>query len=161
MHPSGSRPALRPFVSGRCILIIDSQLSKEHIDRVSYITRQKQVLGEVLARANRPLTPTEICEAARRELPSLGIATVYRAIRQFVSEGRVRAIEVPGAAPHYESITADHQHHHFFLCQQCKQLFELAGCLGGLRSLAPKGFRVQHHEIVLYGDCATCSRRSG
>jgi Fur family ferric uptake transcriptional regulator len=126
---------------------------------VSYVTRQKQVLGGVFERAQRPLTAHEICAAAREQLPELGLATVYRAIRQFVAEGRVRAVEVPGAAPHYENATSDH--HHFFLCQQCKRLFDLVGCLGGFKSLAPRGFRVQHHEIVLYGECASCSRRPG
>jgi len=121
---------------------------------MSYATKQKVVLNTVFKRAKRPLTPGEICDTARKELPSLGIATVYRAIKQFVSEGRVRAVEVPGAAPHYES--ADRHHHHFFLCQQCRRLFDLIGCVGGVKSLAPNGFRVQQHEIVLYGECASC-----
>jgi Fur family transcriptional regulator, ferric uptake regulator len=121
---------------------------------VSYVTRQKQVLGGVFERAKRPLTPAEICAQARRRIPSLGIATVYRAIKQLVSEGQVRAVELPGVAPHYES--AGRHHHHFFLCQQCERLFDLSGCLRGVKSLAPSGFRVQEHEIVLYGECATC-----
>ncbi len=125
---------------------------------MGYLTRQKQVLGAVFETAKGPLTASQVCEAARKELPSVGIATVYRAIRQFVAEGRVRAVELPGAAPHYESAAGDH--HHFFLCQQCKKLFDLAGCRGGFNSLAPRGFRVQHHEIVLYGECASCTRKA-
>lgn len=139
-------------------MIIDSQFSKADIPAVSYATRQKQIVGAVFERVKRPLTAQEICEAARKEFPSLGMATVYRAIRQFVSEGRVRAVELPGAAPHYERVGAGH--HHFFLCQQCRRLFDLAGCLRGFKNLAPKGFRVQHHEIVLYGECASCVQRT-
>lgn len=118
------------------------------------MTQQKRVVGEVLEQAQRPLTPAEICAEARRQVPSLGLATVYRAIKQFVAEGQVRAVEIPGVAPHYESATR--HHHHFFLCQQCERLFHLAGCLRGVKSLAPSGFRVQEHEIVLYGECAAC-----
>jgi len=120
-----------------------------------YLTQQKLVLGAVFEHAKRPLTPAEIWEEARKKLPTLGIATVYRAIKQFVDEGQVRTVDVPGAAPHYES-TARH-HHHFFLCQQCKRLFDLVGCVRGVKSLAPNGFRVKQHEIVLYGECATCA----
>jgi len=126
---------------------------------VSYVTQQKRVVGRVFEQARRPLTPHEICSEARKELPSLGIATVYRAIRQFLAEGQVRAVEVPGAAPHYES--AGRHHHHFFLCQQCRRLFDLLGCARGVKSLAPSGFRVQGHEIVLYGECASCAGESG
>lgn len=122
---------------------------------MAYMTRQKQVLGEVFGRAKGPLTAGEICQEARKEIPSLGIATVYRAIRQFLSAGQVRAVEIPGAAPHYESAGRDH--HHFFVCQECKRLFELMGCVRGVRALAPNGFRVQEHEIVLYGACASCA----
>jgi Fur family ferric uptake transcriptional regulator len=126
---------------------------------MSYNTQQKLVLGGVFERAKRPLTPTEICAEARKRIPSLGIATVYRAIRQFVSEGQVRAVEIPGVPPHYES--AARHHHHFFLCRQCRRLFDLIGCLRGVKSLAPAGFSVQKHEIVLYGECAVCVGRPG
>ncbi|MEI8233798.1 MAG: transcriptional repressor [Verrucomicrobiota bacterium] len=120
-----------------------------------YLTQQKRVLGAVFERANRPLTPPEICEEARKEIPALSIATVYRAIKQFLEEGQIRAVEVPGAAPHYES--AARHHHHFFVCRECKRLFDLIGCVRGVGSLAPEGFRVRQHEIVLYGECAACT----
>jgi Fur family ferric uptake transcriptional regulator len=126
---------------------------------MSYVTQQRRVLGDVFERAKRPLTPAEICEEARKQIPSLGIATVYRAIKQFVAEGQVRTVEVPGVAPHYER--AARHHHHFFLCQQCRRLFDLVGCLRGVQSLAPTGFRVQEHEIVLYGECASCVEETG
>ena len=120
-----------------------------------YLTQQKRILGTVFERAGRPLTPPEICEEARKEIPALGLATVYRAIKQFLEEGQIRAVEVPGAAPHYES--AARHHHHFFVCRECKRLFDLIGCVRGVRALAPKGFRVRQHEIVLYGECAACA----
>jgi len=119
-----------------------------------YVTQQKLVLGDVIAKAERPLTPQEICKEAQASLPSLGIATVYRALKQFLSEGQVRLVDVPGASPHYES-AATH-HHHFFICQGCKRLFNLAGCVRGVEGLAPEGFLVKRHEIVLYGECTDC-----
>jgi Fur family transcriptional regulator, ferric uptake regulator len=120
-----------------------------------YLTQQKRVLAAVFEQAERPLTPVEICERARNDLPALGIATVYRAIKGFLEEGQVRAVEIPGVAPHYES--AARNHHHFFLCQSCKRLFDLIGCVRGVKSLAPEGFRVRQHEIVLYGECSACA----
>src|SRR5690349_18211001 len=96
------KPNQPPKLPPTLILIIDYQLSKGHIDCMSYVTRQRRVLLEVFEGAERPLTPSEICDTARKEIPSVGIATVYRAIRQFVAEGRVRVVELPGAAPHYE-----------------------------------------------------------
>jgi Fur family ferric uptake transcriptional regulator len=124
---------------------------------MGYTTRQKLALGAVFERAKRPLTASDICKEARKKIPSLGIATVYRAIKQLLMDGQVRAVEIPGAAPHYE--TAARHHHHFFFCHECKRLFELIGCVRGIRGLAPSGFQVHQHEIVLYGACASCSQR--
>ncbi|HTL17538.1 MAG TPA: Fur family transcriptional regulator [Patescibacteria group bacterium] len=125
---------------------------------MTYLTKQKTVLNQVFEQAQHPLTAREICRRARRKLPSLGIATVYRALRRFVLSGRIRVVEIPGVPPHYER-AATH-HHHFFLCQQCKQLFDLVGCVRGVRGLAPRGFQVLTHEIVLYGQCAACTEQS-
>lgn len=125
---------------------------------MSYLTQQKRILSRVFERAGRPLTAVEAHEEARKELPALGIATVYRAIKQFVAEGQVRAVEIPGIAPHYED--ASRHHHHFFLCRRCSHLFDLAGCVRGVTALAPDGFRVEQHEIVLYGACAACAGMS-
>jgi len=114
-------------------------------------------LADVIENADRPLTPAEIFQAARRKIPKLGIATVYRALKQFVDDGQVRLVEIPGAPPHYES--AARQHHHFFFCNQCRRLFNLLGCVRGVLGLAPQRFTVKRHEIVLYGDCAACRGR--
>jgi Fur family ferric uptake transcriptional regulator len=121
---------------------------------VPYATRHKLSLANVVGNAERPLTPAEICKEARRDLPKLGIATVYRALKQFVAEGQVRLVEIPGVPPHYESATQ--QHHHFFFCCRCERLFNLLGCVRGVLGLTPKGFETTRHEIVLYGECADC-----
>jgi Fur family transcriptional regulator, ferric uptake regulator len=121
---------------------------------VPYTTQQKRTLTGVILHAERPLTPAEICQAGKKAIPSLGIATVYRVLRQLVEEGRVRLVEIPGISPHYESTAR--QHHHFFFCQRCRRLFDLVGCVRGVRGLAPQGFAVEGHEIVLYGRCANC-----
>jgi len=123
-----------------------------------YATPRKLVLADLITGSERPLTPMEIWEEAQRRIPRLGIATVYRALKQFVEEGQVRVVDIPGAPPHYESTAR--QHHHFFFCTRCHRLFNLVGCVRGLLGLAPAGFKVKRHEIVLYGDCAECSRHA-
>jgi Fur family ferric uptake transcriptional regulator len=121
---------------------------------VPYTTQQKRTLTGVILRADRPLTPAEIWKTGKKASPALGIATVYRALRRLVEEGRVRLVEIPGAVPHYESTAR--QHHHFFFCRRCRRLSNLVGCVPGVRGLAPRGFAVEGHEIVLYGRCANC-----
>jgi Fur family transcriptional regulator, ferric uptake regulator len=121
---------------------------------MAYSTRQRTAIWKVLEGADRPITPLEIQEAAQALVPSLGIATVYRCLKELTRDGDARIIEIQGAPPHYES--SKRPHHHFFLCEQCRRLFDLIGCAGGLVRMAPKGFEIQRHEIVLYGRCKTC-----
>jgi Fur family transcriptional regulator, ferric uptake regulator len=118
-------------------------------------TRQRQVIREVFERHHDPLSTGEIMTMGREALPSLGMATVYRALRDLVEEGQLVMVELPGKPPRYER--AGKHHHHHFLCRRCDKAFELDGCAGGWRELAPAGFMVESHEIILYGLCRQCT----
>ncbi|MEM8882489.1 MAG: transcriptional repressor [Planctomycetota bacterium] len=117
-------------------------------------TRQRDAIQAALREAGRPLSPAEILEAAQATVPSLGEATVYRAIRSLLEEGWLTEVELPGEASRYE--LADKEHHHHFHCRSCDRVYDLPGCPGSLDDLAPRGFQVEEHEIILYGTCPDC-----
>lgn len=117
-------------------------------------TRQRRVLRKVLEHADRPLSPHEILEAAQAEMPSLGIATVYRNVKSMVEEAALQTVEIPGEGLRYE--LAGKEHHHHFYCRGCARVFEVDGCPGNLKRLAPEDFEVESHLLVLYGLCPTC-----
>ena len=117
-------------------------------------TRQRDAIRSVIEAAKRPLSPREVLDAARLEVRALGIATVYRNLKLLLAEGLVEAIALSGDSPRYE--VARPGHHHHFQCTTCRRVFDMEGCPGDLRRLAPRGFRVEHHEVTLYGRCADC-----
>jgi Fur family ferric uptake transcriptional regulator len=119
-------------------------------------TRQKEAIKSVLEDQDGPLLPDDILRLALKTVPSLGIATVYRSLKNLLDDGLVSCVELPGQPPRYER--ADKGHHHHFHCRNCGQVFDLQKCVaGGLRNLAPKGFQVTDHEIILYGLCKSCA----
>lgn len=120
-------------------------------------TRQKRAIESVLRTHANPLSPAEILAFALKEVPSLGIATVYRSLKSLAKDGQVVTVEIPGESPRYER--ADKGHHHHFLCRSCGEIFELEKCLDGIKKMAPSGFRVEDHEIILYGACPGCAKR--
>lgn len=118
-------------------------------------TRQKEAIKAVLAERRGPLLPDEILNLAITSVPTLGIATVYRSLKTLQEEGLVRCVEIPGQPPRYES--SGKGHHHHFHCRECLNVYDLDRCVEGLKKLAPPGFRVSDHEIILYGVCKTCA----
>ncbi|HEX4046661.1 MAG TPA: transcriptional repressor [Elusimicrobiota bacterium] len=121
-------------------------------------TAQRRAIRRALGEAGRPLGALEVLESSKRHAPGLGIATVYRALKELGSAGEVASVEIPGEPPRYES--AGKGHHHHFLCERCGKAFELGGCLddGGLKGLLPRGFTMTAHELLLHGRCPACAR---
>jgi Fur family ferric uptake transcriptional regulator len=120
-------------------------------------TKQREVIAACFDTANGPLAPNEAHELAMAELPTLGIATVYRFINTFVEKGILVPIVI-GGTTRYES--AGKNHHHHFYCRQCNRVFCLDDCPLSDRRLAPRGFKVEDHELVVNGYCKACSQEN-
>lgn len=122
---------------------------------MNYQTRQRRAVLRVLVEESLPLTAQAIVERAGQYCPGIGQATVFRTLRQLLEAGEISKVELPGVPPHYELATR--AHHHFFVCESCRKLLPLAGCVRGLSRLLPAGSRMARHEIVIYGACAVCA----
>ena len=117
-------------------------------------TRQRAAIRKAFERADRPLSPQQVLDAAQAEVDGVGIATVYRNIKALLEEDWLVAVELPGSATVYER--SGKAHHHHFHCEECGRVFELTGCLPNINRLAGRKFSVARHELVLYGMCADC-----
>lgn len=98
----------------------------------------------------------EIHEEAGKEIPGLGIATVYRAIKALRGDGELVVVELPGEEPRYEPDGRGHHHH--FRCRTCDRIFDLGVCPVGIPSgtTLPGGYTVEGHSLTLYGRCSAC-----
>ena len=95
-------------------------------------------------------------KSALEELDSIGLRTVYRAVRRMEEMGEIVRIKVQGMAERYELSSIASIHHHHFHCTSCDSLFDIHGCPGGLSELLPKGFTMNGHDILLTGKCNFC-----
>jgi Fur family ferric uptake transcriptional regulator len=118
-------------------------------------TPQRKTIESFLEQSTSPILPKELHQQAQQSLPHLGIATVFRALKDLVAEGKARVVEIPGDAPRYESIKR--KHHHHFKCNGCEQVFCIEGCPGNLETLLNPGFQLTDHDITLFGTCSNCS----
>jgi Fur family ferric uptake transcriptional regulator len=120
-------------------------------------TRQRHAIELVFKAAERPLNVQEVLEEGQKILPALGIATVYRAVKTLLEENWLVAVQIPGDILYYEP--AGKSHHHHFRCQKCNKVYELQDCLSDFSKLMPPGFRLDSHEVVLYGSCRSCTKK--
>lgn len=119
-------------------------------------TKQKRLISKIVETAGRPLSPAEVHAQASKELSSVSLSTVYRALKSLQDEKQVVAVALPGAPDRYEAkCRADHHHHHFH-CDGCGRVFDVPGCGLHLDTGLPEGFSLARHEVVLYGSCDKC-----
>lgn len=117
-------------------------------------TRQRAAIEMAFDKVHRPLSPSEVSDLARKSVPNLGMATVYRALNEMVEEGSLRPVDLPGQSPRYEK-SGLHHHHHFH-CNVCDRVYDMDGCFLKSDIQLPAGFIVEDHDITLTGRCPDC-----
>jgi len=121
---------------------------------MAHHTSQRTAIRRVLEEADRPLGPAEIHSSAQAYVPGLGLTTVYRTVKSLVEDEWLVAVDLPGEPCRYE--LAGKPHHHHFRCRTCACVFEVMGCPGAVDALAPEGFLVESHDLILFGLCPDC-----
>lgn len=119
-------------------------------------TNQREGVFQVLKESKGPLTPQEILERTLKITSNVGIATIYRTIKLLVDAKEIIAVTLPDGQSRYELAHLDHHHH--FKCRTCLKIFDLDHCpieIGKSLTL-PNGFKLDGHEITLFGTCSNC-----
>ena len=80
-------------------------------------TQQQALIRGLFEHSGRPLSAQELLDAAASIQPGIGIATIYRGIKQLLDDNTLVPVDIPGTAPRYERNGM--QHHHHFFCQKC------------------------------------------
>ena len=120
-------------------------------------TCQREAIRAVFGATHEPLSASEVLRRGRKIVGTLNQATVYRNLRTLVEQGWLRKLTHPELGPLYER--TDRLHHHHFHCRVCERLYEIAGCMLDVSGFPMPGFRIEEHEVFLYGICNACAAR--
>jgi Fe2+/Zn2+ uptake regulation proteins len=128
-------------------------------DRKRRLTRQRVLVAEALASAKRALSAQELYERIKTSHPTLGRATVYRALEAQVQDGMASRFERDGHISAY--IACDAAHHHHLVCTRCQRVLDLDETVVAplLSSVGRRHeFQVDHAALDFYGLCRRCRR---
>jgi Fur family ferric uptake transcriptional regulator len=120
-------------------------------------TLQRRAISRVFNVDMPPLTPQEVLTAAQKDIPALGIATVYRTLKSMVENGTLVVVNLPGEASRYE--LTEKRHHHFFSCRACGKVSVVSKCISDFKEMVPSNCKLERHEVVLYGLCDQCNKQ--
>ncbi len=124
------------------------------------LTQQRVAVAETLAAARRALSAQELTDRIRQTHPTIGRATVYRALEAQVEDGMASRFERDGHEWAY--IACDARHHHHLVCTRCQAVEDLtedlvAPMLGAVSRY--HDFQVDHAALDFYGLCGRCRQR--
>ncbi|PIR22565.1 MAG: transcriptional repressor [Deltaproteobacteria bacterium CG11_big_fil_rev_8_21_14_0_20_45_16] len=141
----------------------DPNILNELRSRGMRITKAREDLIHFILKTSGHWHIQDLAIKAKKHLPNIGIATVYRTVNLLVEAGFVTKSEVGHGPARFEVTAAEHHDH--LTCLDCGNIFEFEN--DQIESLQEKtakklGFKLQDHKMELYGHCLkpeTCSHR--
>jgi Fe2+ or Zn2+ uptake regulation protein len=123
------------------------------------LTKQREVVLQVIRDADQHLTANEVFVAAKDLLPSISFATVYNSLRYLKEAGHIAEIQFGNGASRFDRMTSRHDH---AICTRCGKLvdIELELPVDLLKNAAKfSRFKPESIEFTLRGLCPDCTEK--
>ncbi|MCP4972843.1 MAG: transcriptional repressor [Prochlorococcus sp.] len=120
--------------------------------------RQEQLLDQ-LKRFGDEISGQQLHRALQDAQISMGLATVYRHLRQLQQQGLIRCRQLPNGESLYAPVDMDRHH---LTCVDCGQTRALNQCPIHditLPLVNQQGFQVLFHTLEFFGLCTSCQER--
>jgi Fur family transcriptional regulator, peroxide stress response regulator len=122
------------------------------------LTKQREVVLQVIRDAETHLTANEVFGAAKDLLPSISFATVYNSLRYLKEAGHISEIQFGNGASRFDRMTQRHDH---ALCTRCGKLVDIEMDLPPelvKQAERESKFQSESVEFTLRGICPDCAK---
>ena len=122
------------------------------------LTRQRQIVLDVIRSSVEHLTANEVFDASRQAMPTISQATVYNSLRYLKDTGLISEITFGNGASRFDRETGRHDH---AICKVCGRLtdFDLPETVELMRSAARRSrFQAESIHLTLVGYCPDCRK---
>ena len=120
------------------------------------ITKQRQILVEVLDRKNWHPTAEELHKIVQRELPNISLGTIYRNLEQLAQRGAITVIAEAGPQRLYDGNPKPHYHVKCLKCGKISDVPKEAVKWVQKPLVDMPNFTVTGHRILFLGFCSKC-----
>jgi Fe2+ or Zn2+ uptake regulation protein len=121
------------------------------------VTPQRQVIFRLLHGNDAHPTVEALHDAARAEMPTISLKTVYQTVHDLEALGEVALLDVGTGSVRVDP-NVEHAHHHL-ICTECGKVRDVLIDVGALRVPARerRGFTVADVEVNFRGVCDECA----
>jgi Fe2+ or Zn2+ uptake regulation protein len=121
------------------------------------VTPQRQVIFRLLEGNGEHPTVEALHDAARAEMPTISLKTVYQTVHDLEDLGEVRLLDVGTGSVRVDP-NVEHPHHHL-ICTECGSVRDVVVDVTDLRvpARARAGFAVDDVQVHFRGVCADCA----
>ncbi len=116
-------------------------------------SRQRKMIMDILLNTKEHPTAEMIYAFAKLHKYRLGIATIYRNLRELVAEGKVATLETEDKSLHYDADTSCHAH---FICKECGKIIDVYDTPKTPKGLQEIAGRIDDEKLIYYGVCKEC-----
>ena len=118
------------------------------------MTRQRQLIYDILAAEPIHRTAEEIYALARERMPSIARGTVYRNLGLMTEAGEIGRLEMPGMPTRYDRSPLSHPHRQ---CPVCGRVEDLCAGADFAADLSERfACRAEGYDLRLYVRCDGC-----
>ncbi len=131
-------------------------MEKVNETKTSGLTRQREVVLQVIRESHDHLTANEVFDSAKAILPTISFATVYNSLRFLKDAGHISEVSFGNGASRFDRTTSRHDH---ALCTKCGKLVDMHIDLPQeIAEIAAKfsDFQAESLELTLRGLCPEC-----
>jgi Fe2+ or Zn2+ uptake regulation protein len=121
------------------------------------VTPQRQAIFRLLEGNDEHPTVEALYEAARAEMPTISLKTVYQTVHDLESMGEVALLDLGTGSVRVDP-NVDAPHHHL-ICTRCNKVRDVMVDVGSitLPRRARQDFRVHDVEVHFRGVCTECA----
>lgn len=121
-------------------------------------TIQRSLTLEAVRKLKDHPTADEIYTEVSSKYPTISRGTIYRNLNQLAESGKIRVMDIPGGAGHYDDRCDDHYH---VQCIHCGKVFDVD--MEYIPDLSSRihnmhGFKISGYELIFKGICPACQK---